>query len=165
MFCMPTWQPHLPALAASAVESLVCLGQSFVQVSNRAKSNPWLAQAVARCRIRICVQAANVCAVEFASACRLPMSSLPNSSTAPVLISLSPWQVFLPGLDIPASSPCLSTICAADFPLTNLQPHKFALSIYPIIGMAASTLRHYFGQPAEVCTSCTFDTITQGVFK
>jgi hypothetical protein len=102
---------------------------------------------------------------EFASACRLPMSSLPNSSTAPVLISLSPWQVFLHGLDIPASSPCLSTICAADFPLTNLQPHKFALSIYPIIGMAASTLRHYFGQPAEVCTSCTFDTITQGVFK
>ena len=29
-------------------------------------------------------------AVKFASACRLPMSSLPNSSTAPVLVSLSP---------------------------------------------------------------------------
>ena len=65
MFCMPTWQPHLPALASSAVESFVCLGQFFVQVSDRGKSNSWLAQAVARCRIRICVQAANVFAAEF----------------------------------------------------------------------------------------------------
>jgi len=63
-------------------------------------------------------------------------------------------------LDIPSSSPCSSTICAADFPLMNLQPHKSALPIYPTVGMAASTLRHCFGQPAEVCTSCTFNTIT-----
>jgi hypothetical protein len=62
---MPTWQPHLLALASSAVESLVCLGQSFIQVLDRAKSSPLLAQAVARCRIRICVQAANVFAAEF----------------------------------------------------------------------------------------------------
>jgi hypothetical protein len=33
--------------------------------------------------------------------------------------------------------------------------HKSALPIYPTVGMAASTLRHYFGQPVEVCTSCT----------
>ena len=63
--CMPTWQPQLPVLAASAVESLVCLGQSFIQVLDHAKPNPWLAQAVARCRIRICGQAANSCAAEF----------------------------------------------------------------------------------------------------
>jgi len=41
-----------------------------------------------------------LCAAEFASACRLLMSSLLNSSTAPVLVSLCPWRVFLPGLDI-----------------------------------------------------------------
>ena len=34
---------------ASAVESLACLGQFFVQVLDRAKSNQRLAQAVARC--------------------------------------------------------------------------------------------------------------------
>jgi len=157
---MPTWQPLLPALAASSIESLTCLGQSFVQVSDRAKSNQRLAQAVARCRIRICVQAANSCAAEFASACKLSMSSLSNSATALVLVSLSPWHVLLPGLDIPSSSPCSSTICAADFPLTNLQLHKSALLIYAPVGMAASTPRHCFGQPVEVCTSCTFDTVT-----
>jgi len=102
-------------------------------------------------------------AAEFASACMLPMSSLSNSSTAPILVSLCPWRVFLPSLDIPSSSPCLSTICAADFSLTNLQPHKFALPIYLIVGMAASTLRHCFGQLAEVCTSCTFNTITRSL--
>jgi len=96
-------------------------------------------------------------AAEFASACR---PSLPNSSTAPVLVNLCPWRVFLPSLDIPSSSPCSLTICAADFPLTNLQPHKSALPIYPTVGMAASTLRHCFGQPAEVCTSYTFNTVT-----
>ena len=163
MFCMPTQQPHLPALASSAVESLVCLRQSFVQVLDRAKSSPWLAQAVARCRIHIWVQVANFCAAEFASTCGLPMFALPNSSTAPVLGSLYPWRVFLPGLDIPVSSPCSSTICTANFPLTNLQPHKSALPIYPTIGMAASTLRHCFGQPADVCTSCTFNTVTYNV--
>jgi len=67
-------------------------------------------------------------AAEFASACRLPMSSLPNSSTALVLVSLCPWRVFLPGLDIPSSSPCSSTICVADFSLTNLQLHKSVLA-------------------------------------
>jgi hypothetical protein len=92
---------------------------------------------------------------EFASACKLPMSSLSNSATALVLVS-----VLLPGLDIPSSSPCSSTICAADFPLTNLQLHKSALLIYAPVGMAASTPRHCFGQPVEVCTSCTFDTVT-----
>jgi hypothetical protein len=56
-------------------------------------------------------------------------------------------------------------ICATDFPLTNLQLHKSALTIYLLVGMAASTLRHCFGQPAEVCTSCTFDTVTLGFFS
>jgi hypothetical protein len=82
MFCMPTWQPQLPALAASFGESFTCLWQSLVQVLHSAKSSPWLAQAAARCRIRICMQTANSYAAEFASACRLPMSSLSNSSTA-----------------------------------------------------------------------------------
>jgi hypothetical protein len=160
MFCMSTWQPHLPALAASSIESLTCLGQSFVQVSNRAKSSPWLAQVAARCRIHICVQAANSCAAEFASACRLPMSPLPNSSTTPVLVCLCPWQIFLSGLDISSSSQCSSTIYAADFPLTNLQPHKSTLPISPTVGIAANTLRPCFGQPAEACIPCTFDTVT-----
>jgi len=106
----------------------------------------------------------SLCVAEFASACRLPTSSLPNSSTTPILVSLCPWQVFLPGLDIPSSNPCSSTIWAADFPLTNLKPHKSALPIYPTVGMAANTLRHCFGQPAEVCTLCTFNTITTSFF-
>ena len=55
------------------------------------------------------------------------------------------------------------TICAADFSLTNLQLHKFALLIYSTVGMAANTLKHYFGQPAEACTSCTFNIVTPGV--
>jgi hypothetical protein len=99
---LPPWSCHfthvLPVhktiptacFAASAVESFVYLRQSFVQVLDCAKSSPWLAQAAARCRICICVQAANSCAAEFASACRLPMSSLSNSSTAPVLVCLCP---------------------------------------------------------------------------
>jgi hypothetical protein len=63
-------------------------------------------------------------------------------------------------LDIPSSSPCSLTICAAYFPLTNLQLHKSALPISLTVGMAASTLRACFGQPAKACTSCTFDTVT-----
>jgi hypothetical protein len=47
-------------------------------------------------------------------------------------------------LDIPSSSQCSSTICAADFPLTNLQPHKSALPISPTVGMAASPLGPVF---------------------
>jgi hypothetical protein len=68
-------------------------------------------------------------------------------------------------LDIPSSSPCSSTIYAADFPLTNLQPHKSALPISPTVGMAASTLRPYFGQPAKVCTSCTFNNVTNHPYQ
>jgi len=103
-------------------------------------------------------------AAEFASVCKLPMSALLNFATTPILVSLSPWRVFLPGLDIPSSSPCSSTIYVANFPLTNLQLHKSAVPIYPPVGMAASTPRHYFGQPAEVCTSCAFDTVTVGLY-
>jgi hypothetical protein len=137
--CVPCW-------------SLTCLGQSFVHVSDRAKSNKRLAQAVARCRIRICVQVTNVCAAEFRDS---PSSRQP----------IPPWRVLLPGLDIPSSSPCSSTIYAADFPLTNLQLHKSALPIYAPVGMAASAPRHCFGQSAEVCTSCIFDTVTTCLFQ
>ena len=133
MFCMFTWQPHLSALAASSVESLTCLGQSFVQVSDHAKSSPWLAQAVARCRIRICVQAATVFAAEFLDS---PCSRQPKPLT-----SFPAWL----GHSI-------------------VKPHKSALPIFFTVGMAASTLRPCFGQPAEACTSCTFDTVT-GVLK
>ncbi|KAJ6971985.1 hypothetical protein NC653_032520 [Populus alba x Populus x berolinensis] len=35
-------------------------------------------------------QAANVCAAEFASVCRMPLSVLPNSTAALVLVSLPP---------------------------------------------------------------------------
>jgi hypothetical protein len=55
---------------------------------------------------------------------------------------------------------CSSTICAVNFSLTNLQLHKSALPIYPPVGMAANTPRHCFGQPAILCTSYTFDTVT-----
>jgi hypothetical protein len=44
--------------------------------------------------------------------------------------------------------------------LTNLQSHKSTLPISPTVGMTAITLRPCFGQPAEVCTSCTFNTVT-----
>ena len=106
----------------------------------------------------------SLCAAEFAFAYRLPTSLLSNSSTAPVLVSLCLWQVFLHGLDIPSSSPCSSTICTANFSLTNLKSYKSALPIYPTVGMAVNTLRHCFGQPAEVCTLCTFSTITTSFF-
>jgi hypothetical protein len=33
------------------------------------------------------------------------------------------------------------------------------------VGMAVSTLRHYFGQPAKVCTSCTFDIVTNHPYQ
>jgi len=84
-------------------------------------------------------------AAEFASVCRLPMSALLNFATAPVLVSLSPSWVLLHGLDSPSSSPCSSTICIADFHLTNIQLHKSALLIYTPIGMVASTPKHCFG--------------------
>jgi hypothetical protein len=35
-----------------------------------------------------------------------------------------------------------------------------ALPISTTVGMAASILRPWFGQPAEVCIPCTFDTVT-----
>lgn len=122
-------------------------------------------------------------AAEFASACRPPIPALPNShlradsqclrcriprqpqfssAYAPDEFSRLdiPSSSLCSGLDIPSSSPCSSTISAADFPLTNLQPHKSALPIYPIVGMAASALRPHFGKPAEACTPCTFNTVT-----
>jgi hypothetical protein len=37
------------------------------------------------------------------------------------------------------------------------------LPISPTAGMAASTLRSWFGQLAEVCIPCTFDTVTLGM--
>jgi hypothetical protein len=87
------------------------------------------------------------------------MSLLLNFVTAPVLepIPLTSFPAW-PGHSI--VQPFFSTICAADFPLTNLQLHKSALPIYPTIGMATSTLRHCFGQLPEVYTSYTFDTVT-----
>jgi len=100
-----------------------------------------------RCRIHICVQAAPAYAAEF---CDSPNSRQPIPLTR---------------LGQSLSSPCSSTICATDFPLTNLQPHKSALPISPTDGMAASTLRPCFGQPAEACTSCTFDTVTPSLFN
>jgi len=147
---MPTWQPQLPALVASSGESFTCLGQSFVQVLHHVPSRANDLHKLLR-------------AAEFASACRLPIPALPNSSTAPVLVSLSPWWVFLRGLDSPSSSQCSSIICAADFPLTNLQSHKSMLPISPTAGMATSILRPWFGQPAEMCIPCTFDTVTLGM--
>jgi hypothetical protein len=112
---MSTWQPQLPALAASSVESLTCLGQSFVQVSDRAKSNQRLAQAVARCRIRICVQATNVFAVEFRDS--------PSSRQPIPLTSFAAWlEHFIVQLMFVNNLRCIfsfdkstaAQICAAD---------------------------------------------------
>jgi len=78
----------------------------------------------------------------------------PNSHQPIPLTSFLAW----PGQSIIQS--CSSTICAVNFSLTNLQLHKSALPIYPPVGMAANTPRHCFGQPAVLCTSYTFDTVT-----
>jgi len=102
--------------AASAVEPFVCLGQFFVQVLDRAKSSPWLAQAAARCRIRICVQAANVFAAEFldSSCSRLPMppTSFPawlgHSIVKPMFVNNLRCRFFFDELTA-------AQICAADF--------------------------------------------------
>ena len=113
-------------------------------------------------------------AVEFASACRLLIPALPNSH---LRAGSQCWRCRIP------RQPMFSSAYAPDefsrlawtfprqahvrrqsalpiFPLTNLQPHKSTLPISPTDGMAASTLRPCFGQPAEACTSCTFDTVT-----
>jgi len=114
-----------------------------------------------------------LCAVKFAFACILPMSALLNPHLRAGCQCLCCWisrQPLFSSAYPPDEFSCLawtfhrpalfSIICAVDFPLTNLQLHKFALLIYPTIGMAASTLRHCFGQLAEVYTSYTFDTVT-----
>jgi len=81
-------------------------------------------------------------AAEFASTCRLLMSAPSNSATTSILVSLSPWRVFLPGLDIPSSSPCSSTICAADFPLTNHSCTNLHCRFIPLLARL----------PAPLCT-------------
>jgi hypothetical protein len=120
---MPTWQPQLLVLVASAVESLACLEQSFVQVSDRAKSNQRLAQAVACCRIRICVQAANVCAAKF--------HDNPSSHQPIPLMSFPAWlgqsivqPMFVNNLHCRFSfdEPTAAQICAAHRKLRQLQP-------------------------------------------
>jgi len=135
---MPTWQPQLPALAASPAglsHALDSPSSTFQIVPSRTND--------LHKSLRV---------VEFASVCRLLMFALLNSVTAPVLVSLSSWRVFLLSLDSLSSSSCSLTICTVDFPFTNLQPHKSTLLIYPTVDMAVSTLRHYFGQPAKICT-------------
>jgi hypothetical protein len=142
---MPTWQPQLPALAASPAglsHALDSPSSTFQIVPSRTND--------LHKSLRV---------AEFVSVCMLLMFALLNSVTAPVLVSLSSWRVFLLSLDSLLSSSCSLTICTADFPFTNLQPHKSTLLIYPTVDMVVSTLRHYFGQPAEMCTSCKFDTV------
>jgi len=45
----------------------------------------------------------------------------------------------------------------AEFSFDEPTVAQIYTAIYPPVGMAANTL---FGQPAEVCTSCIFDTVT-----
>ena len=96
-----------------------------------------------RCRIRICVQAAPVYAAEFCDS--------PNSRQSILLTRLGQSLV----------QPMFVSNLRCRF---SLQPHKSALTISPTDGMAASTLRPCFGQPAEACPSCTFDTVTASFY-
>jgi len=134
-----------PSFGSCQVELMTCTSRCALLNSHLRAACQFM-----RCRIRICMRAVNVCTAEFLDS---PYSRQPI-----------PWRFFLSGLDIPASSPCLSTICVADFSLMKLQMHKSALPISTTVGMDASTLRHYFGQTAEACTSCIFDTVTPFFF-
>jgi len=151
--CVICWVTHMPwtvlrpSFRSCQVEPTTCTSRCALSNSHLRAGCQCL-----HCRIRICVQDVNVYAAEFRDS---PSSHQP----------IPPWRVLLSGLDIPSSSPCSSTIYAADFPLTNLQLHKSALPIYAPVGMAASTPRHCFGQSAEICTSCKFDTVTTCLFQ
>jgi len=83
--------------------------QSLVQVSDRAKSTPWLAQAVARCRIRIC------------------WFSLTN-----LLSSACPLDEFS-GLVRPVQRPThvRRKICTADFPRQTYFRQRVPLTNFP----------------------------------
>jgi len=102
-----------------------------------------------RCWIRIYVQDANVCAVEFRDS---------PSSRQPILLTSFPaW----PGQSIVQPMFVNNLRCRFSFDKpTAVQICVANLSHCWQLGMAASTLRHCFGQLAEACTSCIFDTVT-----
>jgi hypothetical protein len=92
------------------------------------------------------VQAANVFAAEFLDS---PSSHLPM-----------PLTRFPAWLGHSIIKPMFVNNLRCRFSFDELQPHKSALPISPTVGIAASTLRPCFGQPAEACIPCTFDTVT-----
>ena len=148
------WTVLRPSFRSCQVEPLTCTSLLRAAESASAGKLPM------RCRIRICV---------------LPISALPNShlrAGCPCLrcriLRQSQFSSAYPpdkAWTVPRPAHVRQQSALPIFPLTNLQPHKSALTISPTDGMAASTLRPCFGQPAEACTSCTFDTVTERVFS
>ena len=140
------WTVLRPSFRSCQVDPMTCTSRCALLNSHLHAGCQFL-----RCRIRICVQAVNVFAAEFLDN---PCSHQPMPLT-----SFPAW------LGHSIVKPMFVNNLRCRFPLTNLQLHKSALPIYPTVGMAVSILRHCFGQLAEVCTSCTFNTITVGVYN
>jgi hypothetical protein len=94
------------------------------------------------------VQAANVFAAEFLDN---PSSRLPMPLTS-----------FLAWLGHSIVKPIFvnNLRCRFFFDEPTAAENKSALPISAPVGMAASTLRACFGQPAEVCIPYIFDTVT-----
>ena len=101
---------------------------------------------------------------EFASTCRLPIHALPNSHLRAGCQCLR--------YRIPRQPQFSSTYPPDEFSCVAWTVHRqanvrqqSALPISAPVGMAASTLRAYFGQPAEACIPCTFDTVSASLLE
>jgi len=135
------WTVPRPSFTSCQVKPLTCTSCRALPNSHLRAGCQYL-----RCRIRLCVQAANVFAAEFldspSSRQPIPLTSFPawpgQSIVKPMFVNNLRCRFFF-------NEPTAAQICAANF-----SP----------VGMAASTLKACFGQPAEVCIPCTFDTVT-----
>jgi hypothetical protein len=105
-----------------------------------------------------------LCVAEFTSACRLLMSVLPNSHLCVGYQCLCCWiprQPLFSSTYPPDKFSYLTLTSSVQSMFVNNLRCRFSFD-EPIatVGMAASTHRHCFEQPTEVCTSCTFDIVT-----
>ena len=126
--------PTLPIFSALPIPTLrpPCLNQRcFVSVSPRRIFLPGLDSPPSspcssknlRCRFcRLC---------RFRRRCRF--QHCPPCLNQRCFVSVSPRQIFLPGLDSPSPSPCSSQNLRCRFSPTNLQPHKSALPNLPTL--------------------------------
>ena len=116
-----TLLPNLPTLSRGLPLPQCLSQQSFS--SSLGLSSPSRLIASTCCRFcRLC---------RFRRRCRF--QHCPPCLNQRCFVSVSPRQIFLPGLDSPSSSPCSSKNLRCRFSPTNLQPHKSALPNLPTL--------------------------------